>query len=82
MNCPSYTHRSPELFSVGRKAPSASPASIPQNAATPPGKDAGDAEAVSSPDHMPTGLAAIAAAAEHASPFSSELKVCLFTTCF
>ena len=80
----SYPCRSAELPSLGKKAKLAdavaSPTADPENADTRPGLQAPnepeDAQIPTSPGHsLLTGLAAIADAAEHASPFSSELKV-------
>ena len=57
-------------------------AASPKDDDATPVKEEDDREAadLASGHSMPTGLAAIAEAAEHASPFSSELKVSCCTT--
>ena len=71
-------YRVSDLPSVGRSPTAASPK---DDDATPV-KEEDDIEVadLASGHSMPTGLAAIAEAAEHASPFSSELKVSCCTT--
>ena len=69
-------HRSADLPSRGQKETAASPTSEGVNTVTPQAKEPEQADALSPSVHsLPTGLAAIADAAEHASPFSSELEV-------
>ena len=68
--------RPADLPSQGKKALAASPTAEDGEAVTPQAKEPERADQLSPSDHsLPTGLAAIADAAEHASPFSSEHKV-------
>ena len=68
--------RAADLPSLGKTAIAVSPTAAEGDAVTPQGKTPGDAETLWPSGHgLPTGLAAIADAAEHVSPFSSEHKV-------